>query len=158
MHNYSLPSINNHITKSDIKTMADNCITEISDNGSFISAIESLSKMELLIKEIKSNKKFVEYATEEIAKYGKSINTPSGTKIELAEVGTKYDYSKCNDDIYNKLSEQLAEIENALDERKAFLKTLPSAGMDVITVHGEMVKIYPPSKSSTSSFKTSIAK
>ena len=153
-----LPVISNELTKTQVKVIADQCVLELTENGNVIQAIEIMAKMELLIKEIKSSKDFSEYALSEISKYGKGLTTSAGTKIELAEVGTKYNFENCNDEILNKLNDQLESIETLIEERKDFLKTLPSSGMDIITTDGEVVKIYPPYKTSTSSFKTTISK
>jgi len=153
-----LPVISNELTKTQVKVIADQCVLKLTENGNIIQAIETMAKMELLIKEIKSSKAFSEYALSEISKYGKGLTTSAGTKIELAEVGTKYNFENCNDEILNKLNDQLESIETLIEERKDFLKTLPSSGMDIITTDGEVVKIYPPYKTSTSSFKTTISK
>lgn len=153
-----LPSISNDLSKSQIKVIADLCVSDLTENGNIINAIEMMAKMELLIKEIKANKDFSEHALTEIAKFGKALTTSAGTKIELAEVGTKYNFDNCNDEILTNLISEQEKIESLIKERKDFLKTIPSAGIDIVTLHGELVKIYPPYKTSTSSFKTTISK
>ena len=153
-----LPVINHQLNKQQIKQMATELVSNLSENGNVIEAIETLARMELLIKEIKSNNDFTEYALSEIAKFGKLHTTSSGTKIELAEVGTKYHFELCNDEILKDLEEQFANIESQIQARKDFLKTIPGEGLDIITAGGELVRIYPPYKTSTSSFKTTISK
>ena len=71
-----LPIISSELTKTQIKIIADDCINQISANGNFINAIETMSKMEQLIKEIKSNDSFIDEALTEISKYGKALTTP----------------------------------------------------------------------------------
>jgi hypothetical protein len=44
-----------------------------------------------------------------------------------------------------------ADIDAQLKEREAFLKAIPKAGQDIITPEGEVVNIFPPSKSSITS-------
>jgi septation ring formation regulator EzrA len=153
-----LSVINHQLNKQQIKQMATELVGNLSENGNIIEAIEILARMELLIKEIKSNNDFTEYALSEIGKYGKLHTTSSGTKIELAEVGTKYHFELCNDDILKDLESQLESIEKQIKDRKDFLKTLPGEGFDIVTTGGELVRIYPPYKTSTSSFKTTISK
>ena len=155
---YNLPAINTSLTKSDIKIIAESCIKEIGENGGAIQACELVSKMELLLKEIKSDKDFIDFVRSEITLFGKDYKTSSGTKIELAEVGVKYNYMNCNDLEILELYEQERHLSEKIKEREAFLKTLPYTGLDIITADGEAVKIYPPSKTSTSSIKTTIAK
>ena len=146
------------MTKTQIKVVSETIIQDLLNNGNIINAIDSLAKMEFLIKELKSSKELIDYAREEIAKFGKSVTTESGTKIELAETGTKYDYSVCNDDVVVDLYSEKAFIESKIKEREAFLKTISPSGIDVVNENGELVKLYPPSKSSTSSLKTTISK
>jgi hypothetical protein len=42
--------------------------------------------------------------------------------------------------------------------RKEFLKTVPLSGLEILTKDGELVTVYPPAKSSKSSFKVSLPK
>ena len=111
----------------------------------------------MLIKEIKSNKDYIDNLRDEVSKFGKQVITPSGTKIELAEVGVKYDYSNCGDETYKKMLFQFEILETAIKERQDFFKTIPLSGIEVL-YDDEIVKLYPPSKSSTSSIKTTISK
>jgi hypothetical protein len=128
------------------------------ETGNVIEMADAFAKVEMLIKEIKSSPAYIDYLREEVSKYGKSHTTSSGTKIELAEVGTKYDYQTCGDAELVRLNDQLLNIENAIKERQTFLKTIPVSGMDVVLEGGEVCKLYPPIKTSTSSVKCTIAK
>lgn len=155
---YNLPSVNPTLNKAQLHIMAESAVAEIGNKGGAIETCELLSKMELLIKEIKSNKDFIEYVRTEIGLFGKDYKTPSGTKIELAEVGVKYNYSNCNDIEIQELYQQEFELSEKIKKRQEFLKSLPYTGIEIVTPDGEVVKIYPPSKTSTSSVKTTIAK
>ena len=156
--NYQLPVITNDITKSQIKIIAQDCIEQITANGNVLNAIDTLTKVEHLISEIKKDAGFVDYARTEIGKYGKEVTTPSGTKIEMIEAGVKYDFTKCDDEILNELLKSQEEIDNLVKERKDFLKKVPAGGMNIISIHKEVRMIYPPSKSSVSTFKTTLPK
>jgi hypothetical protein len=155
---YNLPVISNELTKNQIKIVAESCVQQLIDNGSVIESADAVAKMELLIKEIRANKDYVEAVRDEVTKFGKSVVTSSGTKIELAEVGTKYDFSVCNDSVLNQLETSITELELMLKERKEFLKTVSIGGLDMVTPEGELIRVYPPSKTSTSSFKSTIQK
>jgi hypothetical protein len=155
---FKLPELTTKITKTDIRTISNNMVADILNNGNIIESADAISKMETLIKEIKSTPEWIDYLREEVAKRGASVITPSGTKIELAEVGVKYDYSQCNDDILKSLIEEQDRIELMIKERQTFLKTIPVSGLDIVTINGELMTIYPPSRSSTSSIKTTISK
>ena len=155
---FKLPELTTRITKTDIRTISNNMVADILNNGNIIESADALNKMETLIKEIKSTPEWIDYLREEVAKRGASVITPSGTKIELAEVGVKYDFSKCGDEQINDLFAEQERIESLIKERQTFLKTIPVSGLDIVTINGELVTIYPPSKSSTSSIKTTICK
>jgi hypothetical protein len=157
--NYSLPVISAGYTKTQLKIAADTVVNDIIENGNALPAAEALSAMENFVKEVKGNKQYIDFVRDEIAKHGKVANTGSGTKIELAEVGTKYDFSRCEYPKIIELQKQIDELEAELSSHKDFLKTVPLSGLlvsDEIT--GEMYKVYPPSKTSTSSYKVTIAK
>ena len=153
-----LPQITNELTKTQIKIIADNAVNEILESGDVINIADTIAKMELMIKELKSNPKYIDYLRDEISKYGNSHTTSSGTRIELAETGVKYDYSQTNDAEYFELIKQSNEINEKIKDREKFLKTLSLSGLDIITADGEAIKIYPPSKSSNSSYKATIQK
>jgi hypothetical protein len=155
---FKLPELTTKITKSDIKTISNNMVADILNNGHIIESADTLNKMETLIKEIKSNPDWIDYLREQVAMNGASVITSSGTKLELAEVGIKYDFSKCGDEMLNDLLAEQERIDELVKERQTFLKTIPVSGIDVVTISGELVRLYPPSRSSTSSIKTTIAK
>lgn len=107
---------------------------------------------------IEPDRELVGMIRDEVQKYGKVFTTPRGVKFELAETGTKYDYSNCNDQELVELEGQLEVLKEKVKTRQEFLKTVPQEGLDIITGHGEPVKIFPPTKTSNSSFKVSLPK
>ena len=155
---YNLPAINSNISKGDLNVIAESTINEIINNKNATEVIDVISKMEYLIKQIRSNEDFINYVRGYISLHGNSLELSSGTKMELAEVGVKYDYSNCNDDVIENLLSRQEEIEDLLKQRQLFLRSLPLEGMELVTIHGELKRIYPPSKSSTSSFKVTLKK
>lgn len=98
-----------------------------------------------------------DYIRTEIGKYGKSFTTSRGVKFELFEAGTKYHYENCNDPILSELLEQSAELLEKIENRKEFLKNVPTEGIIVVDENtGESPKVYPPYKTSTSSYKVTL--
>jgi len=154
---YELPVVNNQLTKSQLKFIAEDLAEKLTESGKLIESIETFAKVEWLIKELKSNSDYIDALRDEVAKFGKQVVTSYGTKIELAEVGTKYDYTNCGDLEYNQLMQQMESLETAIKERQTWLKSIPASGMDIL-IGDEVCRVYPPSKSSTSSIKTTIAK
>lgn len=155
---YNLPAINSNITKGDLNIIAESTINELINNSNVTEAIDVIAKMEYLIKEIRSNKDFIDFVRGYVSLNGKEVELNTGTKIELAEVGTKYHYENCNDLMLEELNKQKSIIEETIKERQMFLRSLPLEGLDIVTIHGELVRVYPPSKTSTSSFKVTLKK
>lgn len=151
-----LPEINEQISKANIQYLATKVVDNVCLTGNIIQLAENLAKMDLLIKEIKDNPNYKDYILNEVSKYGNSHVTASGTKLEVAEVGTKYDYTKSNDPELKELEEQKAIIDFKIKERQTFLKSLKQP-MEVL-FSDELVTLYPPAKTSTTSIKTTISK
>lgn len=152
-----LPQLSSGLTKTQIKIVAQNSVNELLNNGNILEAAEMISVMETFIKEVRASKEFTDYVRDEVSKNGKDITNPSGAKIELAETGVKYDFSNCGDHQLQMLQQQLESIETSIDERKKFLKTLPTSGIEIVD-GDEVYRVYPPSKSSTSSYKITLCK
>lgn len=147
------------LTKSDIKVMANRTVESVLNQGNPLQVAEAVSAMELFIKEVKDDKRFKEYVREEVSKTPKGFTSKSGAKIECCEVGSSYNYDMTGDVEIAMLEADFQRAEANLKERKEFLKKLPAAGIDVIVpFSGEVIHIYPPAKSSTSSYKITLAK
>jgi len=154
----TLQTFESGLKKSDIKSLAISAVDSCLESGNVLKVAEALSGMEAFIKEVKDDKRFTDYVREETAKTPKGFVSNSGAKIELAEVGTKYDFSQCNDPELTGYEADMSIIKDLVDVRKEFLKNVPVSGLDILTKDGEVVKVYPPSKSSSSSFKVTLAK
>lgn len=145
------------LTKSNIKSMADEAMNNILENGNILQAAESVAAMELFIKELKDKKEFKEYVREEAGKTPKGFVSFSGAKIELCETGTAYNFSLCGDPEWHNLQVQLATLKEKIKIKEDFLKTVPASGIDV-RFEDQLITVFPPSKTSTSSYKVSLAK
>ena len=146
------------LSKVKIKEIALIAVNSVLEAGNPLEIAEALSSMELFIKEVKADERFKDYVREELQKSKEFVST-SGAKIELAETGTKYDFSKCNDFELYALTANLDTLKIKIEERQKFLKKLPIPGIDILNQEtGELVKVYPPSKSSTSSYKVTLSK
>jgi hypothetical protein len=103
--------------------------------------------MEDIIKQLTSSKEYKEICLTEAFKFGKTFEHHNA-KFEIKEMGVKYDYSNCNDPILKELKEKLQYLELEIKYRETLLKGVSSEGMEII-VEDELVRIYPPSKTST---------
>lgn len=105
---------------------------------------------ERILKEVRDN------YVKEAANYPENSFEVYGAKIEKAEVGTKYDYSVCNDPVYQRLFDISFAANGQLKERENFLKSLKAPIKILDEETGELVEIKPPLKTSTTSLKVSI--
>jgi hypothetical protein len=107
---------------------------------------------------IEPDKEFVDYAREEIKRNGEKekFTSARGVKFENAETGTSYDFTNCGDPILVDLEEKAKAFAEQVKSRKEFLKTID--GSVNILIGDEVVTVYPPVKSSKSSFKVSLPK
>ena len=154
-----LPSITTELTKSQIQIVAEGYLDEISRNGKIIELADLISKFEYFIKQIKDNKSYVDEVRTELMKFGKECTTASGTKLELAEVGTKYDYQHCGCSELLELYADKETISEKIKSLESFLKALDDEGVTIVKEStGEIEKWFPPAKTSTSSFKTTLKK
>jgi len=144
------------ITKQDISAGAAMMITNMIDNENEIDVAIGLSALEAIIKEVKSSVDYTTAVRSAIESQGEAgkIKLPNGTCIELAEVGTKYDYS--NDPEWQRLDKQLKQTAFEIKQREEFLRRIPAGKMFVDETTGETT--YGPAKSSTSSYKVTISK
>jgi len=117
-----------------------------------VAAIK-LKAMEEAIKQVRANKEVREFTIEEIQKEDSKRFEFHGAKVEVAETGTKYDYSACDDETLNGWLMDASDLADKIKTRQTMLKTLPEGGMaDPET--GALLK--RPSKKSTTSIKVTL--
>lgn len=108
--------------------------------------------MESIIKLLNENTIYKKSILDAAEKYGEKSFEFMNSKVEIKEMGTKYDYSQCGDTVWEMLEQKASSAASDLKERETFLKTVPSKGLQVLDeLTGEMITVYPPSKSSTTS-------
>ena len=151
-----LPEITEKISKQDIQMLANKVVDNVCLTGNIIELAENLAKMDLLIKEIKDNDNYKDYILNEVSKYGKAHTTASGTKLEVAEFGTKYDYTQTGDIELIDLELQKAIIDFKIKERQTLLKAIKSP--TDVRFGDQLITLYPAAKTSTTSIKTTISK
>lgn len=102
-----------------------------------------------LIKQITSDEKYREFLLNEASKYGKSFEQYNA-KFHLKETGTRYDYSVCGDSEMMQLQEEADKLAEKIKARQKFLQNLPASGLEILQ-GDELITIYPPIKTSTTS-------
>lgn len=145
------------LTKADRESWVSSIVSEI-DNGEInpLSIHAQVKCLEDMLKELTSHPAYKSAVLDEAGKYGKSFELYNA-KFSIREVGVKYDYSQCGDIILNELTEQLDALSEKVKARQKFLQLVPAEGIDIVSDQtGEVSKIYPPSKSSTTSITVTL--
>lgn len=150
----TIPTSFEGLSKSQIKLNVDTALEQMLDNGDALKIVETVSAMETFIKELKERKEFKEYAREELLKHGGKYVSPSGAMIEVAETGVKYDYA--NDNKWQELNRVAEEATEARKKHEEVLKKIPAGKLLVDDDSGEV--FCGPSKTSTSSYKVTLAR
>jgi hypothetical protein len=154
-----------NITKQHRDAFARNILSAI--NAGELQPLKvhlELKAVEDIINRLTDRRKYPETAIpyndrllENAAQYpGKSFEYINAT-FETMEAGIKYDFSKCNDSVLDELYKQQAAINKAVKAREAMLKAAPLSGL-IITdeTTGETYKVYPPSRTSTTTLAVSL--
>jgi len=110
--------------------------------------------VEDFVKTLTSDSDYKTLLLDEAAKYGK-IFDHYNARFEVKEMGVKYDYSVCNDPVYNKLKAQLTVLEDEIKAREKYLKAIPPSGVQTL-LEDEVLTLYPPAKSSTTSITVNL--
>jgi hypothetical protein len=142
----------NHTTKEERTQLVREIFDEVL-NGR-INPLElhlRLKSAEEVIKQLTGLEPYKAILLDEAQKFGKSFNYQTA-KIDIREVGIKYDYSGCGNSTLNELYEKQEAINDAIKELEAYHKPLPTLGIQVVHHEtGEVERHYPPVKTSTTS-------
>lgn len=111
--------------------------------------------IEMALDAAMKNEKVQEVLFEEIRKHGKHADH-FGAKLEVMEAGTKYHYEVCEDIEWEKLDSQEKAIKERKKEREKFLQAVKSEFVYTEDSTGETWKIFPPTKTSTTTIKTTM--
>lgn len=140
-------------SKEQVQLFASKLIDEL-ENGQ-VNPLDLVKMQKCIEKTFEIIKpKLSELSRSEAEKYGKSFDY-KGVKIELAEVGTKYDFSQCGHTDYNSLCAEIAELNEKKKAMEAMLKSFKEP-QNMIDSNGEAITVYPPNKTSTSSIKVTV--
>lgn len=129
-------------TKEQVKMFSEIVINEVEAGN--VNPLDLKAQLKFIEKSIEEiNNGIKDLMLKEAAKHGKSFEY-KGWKIEEAETGVRYDFS--GDLLHSELSKKIKEHE-------AFLKGLKEPITVVDEETGEIKKVYPPIKKSTTTLK-----
>lgn len=142
-------------TSQQITLFSNSIIQQVrAGNEDPINVLLQVRAMEKALKIIYDNIKV--FAEREAEKYPGDKFDFKGNEVAKCDVKTEYDYTKCNDPVYERVLYEFEQAEKKLKERETFLKalTMPITIVDDLT--GEVVSINPPLKKSVSGLKITI--
>ncbi len=112
--------------------------------------------MEDIIKLLNDNTVYKKAILEEAEKHGKKFEFMNA-EISIKEVGVKYNFDRCGDTVWEMFESESNKAKASQKAREEFLKTIPQKGIEMLdTFSGELITIYPPSKSSTTSIAVTL--
>ena len=146
----------NPTTKEEIAVFVDKIVSEVEIGA--VNALELYIKMKAIescFEQIQG--KIRESIMNEVDVYTEKEFELFGAKVSKAETGTKYDYSVSNDTYYNDLAANKKRIDTEMKEREKLIKAAPATGLEIVNPDtGEVEKIFPPIKSSSTFIKVSL--
>lgn len=124
-----------------------------------ITAFVNIQKMAKAIETYSKDKDIRRVTLDALQLYGQKSVTKGDATLEIAETGTRYDYSTTGDARIAELYELKKALDADIKEREQYLKSLPSSGVQVVDPDsGEVTTLYPPVKTSTTWIRTTFAK
>jgi hypothetical protein len=136
-----LQSLNKEAIVSQSLLVRDNI------NDGYLDALEvliSAKKMQELGKQLEEISRPIAEDKTRLQK-GEVYKTQSVEVVEKT-IGSRTDYSNCNDEIWEKLQQDLSDLKEVIKQREAFLNALTTQ-TTIVTNDGEIVTLNPPIKS-----------
>jgi hypothetical protein len=141
-------------TKEQINQFAELTINSIiAGNVDPLKIDIQLKAIEETIKKIRSDAQIKTAILKEAEKYGQKSFSFQGCKIQVTELGSKYDFSNCNDVILKRLENQSENLNVEIKNRQEYLKFCKPGSPQIDPETGEAFEVYPPVKNSTTGLK-----
>lgn len=144
-----------HTSKADIARYVEQVVSEI--KGGVMNPLTA----KLYIKSLQKSLKEIEEQIDddvmsEAGKYVEQSFEYRGAQIDKVELGTKYDFTNCNDKEWNELDMNIKELSEKKKIVEGFLKSLKEPINLFNENTGETWTVSPPIKTSTSGIKVTI--
>ena len=114
-----------------------------------------LKCMEEIVKSLTGNESYKTHLIDAAEKNGKKFMA-FNAEFSIKEMGTRYDYSQCGDADLLAMLASIETITAAVKERQEYLKKIPAAGVQQIDANGEVITLFPPTKTSTTTVAVSL--
>ena len=138
------------VNKTNYKAMATQ-LAEVVEQG-IVSPLDAYTRLKAIEAMVSEARKLIDAtAKSELSKYDKQEKVVfNGYELSQRESGVSYDFSACNDIVWNDINMQLIILTEQRKEREAFLKAI-KAPQPLITTDGELYTVHPPVKKSSTS-------
>jgi hypothetical protein len=142
----------NHTTKEERTQVVREIFQELLEGR--INAMElhiRMKSIEEVVKQLTSMPAYKAIVLDDAEKHGKSFQYHNA-KVDIREVGVKYDYSGCGSSELDAWYDTLSVTQDKIKTLESYLKGLPASGITVVLAStGEVETHYPPAKTSTTS-------
>lgn len=143
--------------KAKMLAITNDIVTAV--ESGHVNAVEAIVMLKTYSKAIEQAESILKPTVcDEISKYGKEGAKLLGCELSLVEAGTRFDYTNCGDYVLNCLYEEKKALDAKIKERETMLKAIPINGLEILEDGNVVGCIYPPQKSSSSTFKFSFSK
>ena len=114
-------------SKVDIQALACDWTNQILEgNSDPIKVAIQIKAIQTVLDQVNAGIK--DYVLSESEKYEGKTFTKEGAKIEVSDMGVKYDYSTCGDPTWDELNRKITELTTRRKAREEFLKVIPENG------------------------------
>lgn len=132
-------------TSSQITAFTNGIVRSVQEGN--VNPLDVMLQIRAMERSIESiAKQIQENVIREADKYPGIEFTFKGNNLVKGDVSTKYDYSVCNDTVWERLKVDADSAKEKLSERETFLKALKEPITIVDELTGEVVKVNPPLK------------
>ena len=115
--------------------------------------------MEAIAKELNKSAVLKDAALTEAQKYHKDeLKSLHNSKIEICELGTKWNYDECNHPDYDRTKKEIERLTQKLKGLEDYLKTVENETEYIDPQTGECVKLLRATKTSTTGLKITLNK
>ena len=104
-----------------------------------------LKALEELIKKLRTDEQIQDYTLEQALLENAKTFTAYGAEIQIKEMGTKYDFTGCNDSLLDGLYDEMNELKTKIKDRELMLQTIKEDS-PAVSLEGEILN--PPIKRS----------
>jgi hypothetical protein len=143
-------------TKAERATFTSNVMERIEEGTADPIRVHlQLKAMEEIVKALSTNYRYKELLLDAAEKNGKKFMA-FNAEFQVKEMGQRYDFTYCGDDELLELYITQDRTKYLIKEREDFLKKVPVSGIQKVTETGEIVTLFPPSKTSTTTVAVSL--